>query len=254
MTAGFNYSFAKVTDRYSVLTASSEADNAALEKEYGKFGKNKGTQFGIQYSYNFSNTLSIVTGFGYQTSAFTYQTQYSWADSTANQEFNREMHHLQKVSYFTLPIMGRWDMTEGQFKPYLQCGIFMDFRQQARKQITYDNVLDGEETENQTTTSGMIAITENFRKFNMGFTAGAGVKYYTKYVTLGAETNFRYGFSKIVNDENRYSDLNGFSLKYLDVLDQLKLGGLNIQFSATVPISNAVNSDIMRRKRYNRRK
>lgn len=252
--AGFNYSFPRVTDRYSVLSASSIEDSEELQKEYAKAGKNKGRQFGIRWSYNFTNVLSASLGFEYQTMGFNYQTTYSWADTLTAQNFDREMHHLQKVSYFSFPLLARYDFTQGQFKPFAQGGLFMDFRHQASKVINYDNTLDGEETANQVSSSALVSITDNIRKFNMGAQFGVGINYYTKFVTIGVETNFRLGFMKIVEDNTRYSDLTGFALKYLDVLDQLKLNNYNIQFSLSVPISNSVTSNILRRKSYRRRK
>jgi hypothetical protein len=225
-----------------------------VEKDYGKAGKNKGVQFGFRVSYNFTNVLSALTGFGYETVGFNYRTQYSWADTTTNENFNRELFHEQKVSYFSVPLLARYDFSEGQFKPYAQAGFVFNFRQQATKVIHYDNVIDEEQTENQTTSSGLVSITDNTRKFNLGLMAGAGVLYHTKYVTFGVETNFRLGFSPIIEDQTRYADVNGFALKYLDVFDQLKLNNLNVQFSLSVPISNSVTANILRQKRYRRNK
>ena len=217
-------------------------------------GANKGKQFGVRYQYNFTNVISVLAGFGYQTVGFNYRTQYSWSDSLQNQSFDREMNHVQQVSYLTLPIMGRWDFTESQFKPYAQAGIFMDFRYQASKVIHYDNTIDGAETANEVSSSALVSITDNTRKFNMGLMGGAGVSYYTKYFTIGVESNFRFGWMKVIEDDTRYSDLNGFALKYLDVQDQLKLRTFNVQLTLSVPVSNSVASNIMRRKHYNRRR
>ena len=67
-------------------------------------------------------------GFGYQSVGFNYFTDYSWVDTVNNHELNREMHHLQKISYFTVPIMVRWDIvTRGQLVPFVQGGSFSDF-------------------------------------------------------------------------------------------------------------------------------
>jgi hypothetical protein len=251
---GFNYSFVSVKDRYSVLSAGSLTDPESLEKEYAKGFKNTGRQFGVRWSYNFTNLLSVSLGFGYETLGFNYQTSYSWADTLTSQNFDREMHHEQKASYFSFPIQARYDFTQGQFKPFAQGGLFMDFRHQASKIIHYDNTIDGEQTANQVSSSALVSITDNIRNFNMGATVGAGVNYYTKFVTIGVETNFRFGFMNIVEDDRRYADLSGFALKYLDVLDQLKLNTYNVQFSLSVPISNSVTSNILRRKSYRRRK
>lgn len=254
LTGGFNFSFAKATDHYSVLSTEGSTESGVFDKKYDKFGKNKGVQFGIRYNYNFTNSISMIVGFGYQSLGFKYFTDYSWVDTVGNQSFNREMHHLQKISYFTLPIMARWDIGNGQLMPYLQGGIFMDFRHQAKKVINYDNTIDGEETENQLSSSEMVSLTDQIRKFNMGLMAGVGISYYTKFVTFGIESNFRYGFRKVVNDEMRYSDLTGFALQYLDVLDQLKLRNLNLQFTVAIPINHSIEMNILRRKSYRKRK
>ena len=51
-------------------------------------------------------------------------------------------------------------------------------------------------------------------------------------------------FLKVVNDENRYADNNGLALKYLDVLDQLKLRSMNVQLSVSAPIGNSVSPNL----------
>lgn len=250
VTGGFNFSIPQVTDHYSVLSAVGSSDDENYEKKYDKIGKNRGAQFSARVNYNFTNSISALIGFGYQSLGFNYFTHYSWVDTIGKQDFNREMHHLQKISYFTFPIMARWDMTRGQLMPYVQGGLFFDFRHQGKKVIHYDNTIDEKETDNQISTSEMVSITDHTRKFNMGLTGGIGVSYYTKYVTFGVETNFRYGFFKVVNDNNRYADLTGFALQYLDVLDQLRLSSLNVQFTVSIPINNSVNMNILRRKNY----
>lgn len=248
LTAGFNFSIPTVSDRYSVLSSNGNTED--FEKKYEKLGKNTGNQFAVQYAYNFTNSVSFLAGFGYQSLGFKYFTHYSWMDTVENQNLNREMHHLQKVSYFTLPMMLKWEMGNRQLMPYIQGGIFMDFRHQAKKMINYDNTIDEEETENQVSSSAMVSITDHTRKFNMGLIGGIGLNYYAKRMTFGIESNFRYGFLKVINDKNRYADLTGFALNYLDVMDQLKLSNLNIQLTVSIPINHSVSLNILRRRRY----
>ncbi len=246
LLGGMNFSIPRITDRYSVLTSAEEK----FEKEYDKFGKTKGAQFGLQYSYNFTTAIAVLIGVGYETLGFKYFTNYSWVDTLEKQEFAREMHHIQKISYFTVPIQAKWEITRGQFTPFVQGGVYMDFRHQATKIIHYDNTIDQEETENQLSYSPQVSIKEDTRKFNLGLTGGVGMSYHTKYATFGLESNFRYGFFDVVNDETRYTDRNGFALLYLDVLDQLKLSSLNVQASVSIPLNNAVRSNIMRKTKY----
>lgn len=247
---GINFSIPFIADRYAVLTTVGSNYNEDYLKEYGKINKNLGMQFGIRYSYNFTNSISVISGFGYQTQTFHYMSHYSWINTLENQKFEREMHHNQKVSYFTLPLLARWDMTRSQFMPYVQAGLFFSFRHQAQKEIIFDNTIDGEETEHQISSSGIAPLTDHIRKFNMGLSAGVGINYHTKFATFGIESNFNYGFFKVVNDQERYADHTGFALSYLDVLDQFKLSHINVQLSVSVPINHSVKLNILRRSRY----
>ncbi len=250
LTGGMNFTIPKVTESYSVLSSVESTNNENSTKVYDKFGMNRGMQFGVRYSYNFTNSLSLVAGFGYQSVRTGYFTDFSWMDTVNNEEINREMHHVQRLSYFTLPVMARWDITASQLMPYVQGGVYMDYRHQARKVIHYDNTIDGEETEGQISSSSEVSITDLTRKFNIGFMAGIGIRYHTKYFTFGIESNFRYGFLKVVNDEMRYTDPNGFTLKYLDVLDQFRLSNLNTQLTVSLPINHSIKLNILRRKSY----
>lgn len=248
--AGFNFSAVKITDRYSVLSAVGSSEDEDLQKKYAKFGKNRGAQFGINYTYNFSNSVAMLVGFGYQSLGFNYVTHYAWVDTIGTQSFNREMHHRQKISYFSVPLLARWDLSNRELMPYVQGGVFMDFRHQAKKIIHYDNTIDEKETENEISKSAMVPLTDHTRKFNMGIMAGVGLSYYTKFATFGIETNFKYGLLKVIDDRSRYADYTGFALQYLDVMDQLKLSTLNFQFSVSIPINHSLTTNILRKRKY----
>lgn len=250
ITGGMNFTLPQVAERYAVLSSSENSKEESLDKDYDKLMHNTGVQFGIRYSYNFTNNISIVAGLNYQTLGFNYFTQYQWIDTLSTHSFTREMHHLQKVSYFSIPIMVRWEADRTQLIPHVQAGLFMDFRHQAKKVINYDNTIDNKETENEISSSSIVSISDQFRKFNMGLTAGVGISYHTKYASFGIESNFNYGLFKVIEDKERYKDENGFALNYLDVMDQLKLSNLNVQFVITIPIQNAVSMNLLRRRRY----
>lgn len=250
LTGGMNFTLPQITDNYTVLSSTEDTYDESLEKEYDKLFQNTGIQFGIRYSYNFTNSFSIVAGLNYQSIGFNYFTQYQWIDTLSTHNFTREMHHLQKVSYFSIPVMVKWEAARNQLIPHVQAGVFIDFRHQAKKVIKYDNTIDNKETENQISSSSLVSISDQFKKFNMGLIAGVGISYHTKYASFGLESNFKYGFFKVMDDRERYKDKNGLALKYLDVMDQLKLSNLNVQFVITIPIQNAVSMNLLRRRRY----
>jgi hypothetical protein len=252
LLGGMNFSSAHVVKDYSILmtTPQSSSNNADGEKDYQKLFKNKGSQFGLYLSYTFPKNLSVVFEPSYQTSSFNYLTAYSWSDTVNGSDFSTEMMHQQKLSGVNLPLLLRWDFTISQFSPYVQAGIFTNFRLQAKKTIFYDYTIDGEVDKKTADQTGEADLTKHMNKANFGLSAGVGFTYFANYFAISLESNFQYGFRSMVNDQNRYADYTGFSVQYLDVLDQLKLMNLNFQLTVMFPIDNSISLGILRKSRH----
>lgn len=246
---GMNFSGAIPTKKYSVLMSTPQSSNT-MEKDYQGMGKNKGSQFGLYGSYSFTRKLSVVFEPGFQTGSFNYLTSYSWSDTVNGTNYNIEMMHEQKISAINLPLMARWDFSISQFSPYVQAGIYTSFRHHARQNIFYDNTIDGKVDKEKADQTGEADLTQHINKTNFGVTAGAGFTFFTNYFALSLESNFSYGFRSIVNDKNRYADYTGYSIQYLDVLDQLKLYNLNVQLTMIFPIDNSITLGILRKSKY----
>lgn len=254
ISGGMNFSSAHVVKDYSLLvpTPQSSGNNADSEdeKDYQPLFKNKGSQFGLYFSYSFKNNLAIVFQPAYQTSSFNYRTAYSWSDTVNGSDFSMEMMHQQKLSGVNLPLSVRWDFTVSQFSPYVQAGIYANFMHQAKKTIFYDYTIDEEVDKKTADQTGEADLTEHLNKANFGISAGLGLTYFANYFAISLESNFRYGFRSIVNDKNRYADYTGFSVQYLDVMDQLKLMNLDIQLTVMFPIDNSISLGILRKGRH----
>ncbi|WP_430403530.1 hypothetical protein [Fluviicola sp.] len=252
LLGGMNFSSAHVVKDYSLLvtTPQSAINNEDTEKDYQKLFKNKGSQFGLYLSYSFSKNLSVVFEPSYQTNSFNYRTAYSWSDTVNGSDFSMEMMHQQKLSGVNLPLLVRWDFTVSQFSPYVQAGIFTNFKHQAKKTIFYDYAIDGEVDKKTADKTGEADMTEHINKANFGLSAGVGFTYFANYFAVSLESNFQYGFRSMVNDQNRYADYTGFSVQYLDVLDQLKLMNLNFQLTVMFPIDNSISLGILRKSRH----
>ena len=252
LVGGMNFSKAHATEDYSLLVATPQSSSAITdgEKEYQPLFKNKGSQFGLYFSYSFHRNLSVVFEPAYQTSSFNYLTAYSWSDTVNSADFGMEMMHQQKLSGVNLPLLLRWDFTVSQFSPYIQAGIFTNFNHQAKKTIFYDYTIDGEVDKKAADQTGEAEMTQHMNKANFGLTAGLGFTYFANYFAISLESNFSYGFRKMVNDSNRYADYTGFSTQYLDVLDQLRLMNLNFQLSVIFPIDNSISLGILRKSRH----
>lgn len=247
---GVNYSIPKVTEKHNVLTSISQSDDNLSEKEYGKLFQNGSHQFGMYFLYSMTRRFSLVIQPAYYTYGFKYKTAYSWSDTVESMNFEREMHHNQKLSYFTLPVLVRWDMTMKQVSPYLQLGVYADFRHRANKSVSYDSTIDGELNEEPLNATADVTATDHINKFDVGLVGGAGISYFSKYFVVGLESNFRYGFLPLVNKRNRYSDLTGFTAQYFDVFDQLLMRDLNFQIKFLFPIDNLKELNILRRAKY----
>lgn len=252
ITGGMNFSAAHVVKDYNLLmtTPQSSSENANSEKDYQGLFKNKGSQFGLYFSYSFKKNLAIVFQPAYQSSSYNYRTAYSWSDTVNGADFAMEMMHQQKVSAVNLPLLVRWDFTVSQFSPYIQGGIYANFKHRAQKTIFYDYTIDEEVDKETADRTGETDFTEHLLKANFGLTAGVGFTYFANYFAISLESNFRYGFRSMVNDQNRYADFTGLSMQYLDVPDQLKFMNLDIQLTVMFPIDNSISLGILRKSRH----
>lgn len=252
ITGGMNFSAAHVVKDYNLLmtTPQSSSENANSEKDYQGLFKNKGSQFGLYFSYSFKKNLAIVFQPAYQSSSYNYRTAYSWSDTVNGADFAMEMMHQQKVSAVNLPLLVRWDFTVSQFSPYIQGGIYANFKHRAQKTIFYDYTIDEVVDKETADRTGETDFTEHLLKANFGLTAGVGFTYFANYFAISLESNFRYGFRSMVNDQNRYADFTGLSMQYLDVPDQLKFMNLDIQLTVMFPIDNSISLGILRKSRH----
>lgn len=250
ISGAFNFSKSPVVDEYFALIQTSQSMEELMKKEYEPLFKNKGSQLGLYFSFNFMKKLALVFQPSYQVSSFNYVTNLSMSDSVNGTAFAIEMQHLQKLSTIHLPLQVRYDFTTSQFSPFVQGGVVANFRNRANKTIFTDYTIDSEVDLKTADRTEKADITEHFNKFNFGITAGAGITYFSNYFALSFETNFSYHFRKIVNDENRYADFSGFTMQHLDVLDQLRMMNWNFQFTIMFPIDNSISLDILRRKRH----
>ena len=249
ISGGMNFTGIKTTEDFSVLESTPQSNNDG-KKSYEKLGENKGSQYGLYMSYSITKKLSVVFQPNFQTNSFNYRTSYLWRDTVNGSDYSIEMMHQQKVSSIYLPLMARYDFSASQFSPYVQGGIYTSIRHHARKNIYYDNVIDEEVDKEKADQTGDADLTQHINKGNFGITAGAGITYFANYFAISLESNFRYGFGKIVNDKNRYADYTGYTVQYLDVLDQFKMFNMDIQLTFMFPIDNSITLGILKKSRY----
>lgn len=251
LSGGVNFSFVNVSEHHNVVVPLDAQEEDLVEKSYNSLGDNTSGQFGLFFKYGINRNFSVVFNPTYHNYRFKYMTDYSWSDTITSGDFEIEMLHDQRLNYFTFPLLIRWDITTRQFSPYVQLGIFNEFFHNGNKTIYYDHLIDEQvDMDKPVGSSGKVTISEHINPSNFGFLGGLGFSIYTNYATFGVETNFRYGFSDIVSNDERYTDKTGLTVQYLDVFDQLKLGNLNIQFKVIFPMDKSVDLRILRKARH----
>ncbi len=241
---GVNFTLPIVSERHAIVSGISN------EKSYEPLFNNLGSQFGFVVSYGITKRLSLVAQPGYYSYNFRYITNYSWQDTVSNMPLDIEMHHVQNASYFTLPILLKWDFSIRRFTPYLQVGGFVDILHRSSKYISYDYTIDGLANENQIQSTQEIGLNKHLNRVNAGVVGGFGISYNAKLMIISLESNFRFGFIPIVNERNRYADHTGFAGQYLDVLDKINLANLNFQITLTFPIGGACSNGNFGRSKY----
>lgn len=250
ISGGLNYSGVNPTEDYRVLETTPQSEGNDMDKDYEPLFKNRGSQYGLYFSYTFNRKISLVFNPSYYISSFNYRTAYSWRDTVNGSDFNLEMMHQQKIANITLPLMARYDFSILQFSPFVQGGIYTSFRRNAVKTIYYDNTIDEEVDKDKADQTGEADFTKHTNKANFGVIAGGGLTYFANYFAITLEANVRYGFGKVISDQYRYADYTGFTFQYLDVPDQLKLGQLDFQLTIMFPIDNSISLGILKKSRY----
>lgn len=247
---GVNFSLPLVTKSHSVLLSEPSGD-AENEKTYGPLKSNLSNQFGFYFSYGFSNHFSLVLQPGYHSYRFDYLTNYSWNDTVEQMNVAKEMKHRQTLSYFTVPVLVRWDFLKTRFTPYLQLGVYADILHKGNKTIYMDETIDGDvDHKRAQSKTASVDITDHLQKWNAGAIGGIGFSYYAKHFNIGLECNYRHGFLPIINNRNRYADLTGLTTQYLDVFDQMQLRNIHVQLHITFPVHSLPDLNILRRSKY----
>ena len=132
--AGTNLTDVHVTKTYSVFSPTNYSPDQSAKK-YEHF-KQPGAQATIEASFYFKKFYFSLQP-TYQHSLFTYTNSYLWYDDvvpTNNLELNYEQE--QKLDYFIIPLLIKYDIAGNKLRPYVQIGAFSAFLINANKQTT----------------------------------------------------------------------------------------------------------------------
>jgi hypothetical protein len=231
---GANLTKAKPTERYSTYSSTADPTTTAYDKKYENFNKTGG-QAGIEITY-YNQGISLSFQPNYRRMSFLYTNNYNWVDeNNTSSSFSSHYTAVQKLDYFELPLLVRYEPLKTKLRPFVQAGVYYAFINNAYKstsiQIT-DNASGALDTYSEEDIT--IGAKDLFISTNLGWIAGAGVSYPMGNVRLALDISYRRNTNNITSAANRYSNdrLTGSG----DVLDDMKLRNLSASVSILIPL------------------
>ncbi len=234
---GINFSMVSPTQRFSVIQSVYGSDDD-LRKDYNPFYNNFGHQYGFIGMVKLNNSLSVSVEPSFATYRYKYSSGVEWYDASDPQDrmtMDNEVSHVLK--YFEIPLAFRYELGNGQVRPYLAAGFFYGLLTgvNGRYSITTEQYLDGiaisgDEEESAGDVSG------NYIKTRLATYPGIGVFADFSYVTFFAEADYFISLHNIVNESERFSNNQSIG-GYYDVPDNLRFNNLVINIGILFNIS-----------------
>lgn len=246
LNAGINFTLVEPGDRYSILEASYETQGNPYQKDYDfHFKHSRGTQLGVIAEYALTKNFSINIQPTLSTLKFQYIDTIEWeidkSGEPSGTPITMEFIRRHRLSYMELPVLLKYQFGKGKLKPYLQIGGFFRIITSAYKKlykihtetVQADPFIDfstGEKFLEE------IPIKEKITRTNGGLLVGAGIGRDIRGLRLSIEVNYKYGLNNIVNEENRWGDMN-ITLGHYDVFDDMKIRNWDLSVKVLLPIS-----------------
>lgn len=227
--AGVNLTNPIAQARYSVMMPTNY-DGKLTDKKYESFNK-LGGQATLEVTFAFK-ALSISAQPTYRTSKFTYSNMYNWTSET--NDLTMKFEQEQQLDYFDLPLLVKYEFTDGNLRPFLQAGVYYSLLVNATKGVTVSgtDVAPGGTSnfENEPVVVGAKDLFTN----NWGAIAGGGLNYNLGNVRVVLDISYHIGMSNIANVKNRYGNdrLSGIG----DAQDDIKTNHLMFSVGCLFPL------------------
>jgi hypothetical protein len=239
--AGVNLTDTDPLKRYAIITPTNY-QASLLDKQYESYGS-IGTQATLEATF-YIKGFSISTQPTYRNSKYIYSNELQWRNPDNTEEYLiLSYQQEQKVDYFDMPLILKYDILKGNLRPYVQAGIYYSFLINANKEVTVqsdDYASGGVNTNSNEPIS--IGAKDLFSSY-WGLMAGAGVNYNLGNVRVVLDASYWKGMSNITNTDNRYNNdrLSGIG----EAQDDLKLNNIVISLGVLFPmrfLSNSFNT------------
>ncbi|MGF1638846.1 MAG: outer membrane beta-barrel protein [Cyclobacteriaceae bacterium] len=239
---GVNLTSAEVSNQYFVFS-NTQAGVEPHNKQYGSFNR-VGTHFGFQAGFEFLPHLSVHLLPSYSTYLFDYESAFNWASSdNPLQRIQIEDLHTQKLHYIELPLIIRYELLSGKFKPFIQAGGYVGRLLNAVKDVESRNTdfASGAESRIEVNTYS-TGIEPYLINTNLGIMGGVGMTYNVGNARIGLEVNYKMGMNNINKPANRFMESPQVSGMY-DVTDDFSIRHLELAFSCLIPLKFITSKD-----------
>lgn len=238
---GVNFTQPLVLSSHSVFSPTLGSLHGSTPKKYEPFMKNMGFNGGIFLMYRITNRLSASLEGLYFQYRYSYKNSYVWTDAVDGTTFTLEQQQFNRLNYFEIPVMLRYDFTIRKITPFIQGGIFTGFMHSAVTQSVSrqysSQIAPSEETKNPLTQTN-----DRYTKVHLGAVGGGGVSFFAGKIMLTLGGNVRYSLLPPTGNLHRYNDQASSSSAYLDVPDNMNFLNMELYVSIGVPVSFGGNS------------
>ena len=229
---GTNLTQVNPIDRFSGISPINY-NGSSLDKNYDSYNL-AGITAGLDITF-YHKGWSIGFQPNFRRSRYSYQNALFWEGANENERFETDFRQEQKVDFFDIPLLIKYDLLKRGVRPFLSVGAYYSFITNAEKELSVKQrdfssgivqALDLETVK--------LGVTDNFAGSNYGLIAGAGVSFDFWNIRTIIEANYRYGLQNITNENRRFDESLLVSIG--DLNDNIELRSLNFSASFVFPL------------------
>jgi len=226
---GINFSAVTPTQRFSVLQPINGVGAADVEKDYAPFYRNPGYQYGFIGMLRISRAMSLSIEPTFSSYSYKYSNSSTWYDaSDPSDRIEIATDFKNKLKYFEIPLVLRYEIGKGQIRPYLAAGFSYGMLTGASANIKSntvqyvdDTAIAREDEESAGDVSG------NYINLRFATFPGVGLFIDLSFMTLFAEAEYYISLHNVVDESARYSNQQSVGGAY-NVPDNLKFDNMVI--------------------------
>jgi len=226
---GVNFTAVIPLERFSVLQPVQGNDAASGEKDYAAFYRNLGYQYGFMGMLQIGKALSLSLEPTFSNYTLKYEAASTWMDaSNPADRIVITTNYADKLRYFEIPLVLRYQLGRQQISPYLTAGFSYGMLTGAAGNVassTVQYINNIEVPVENSTYEGDIS--GNFITTRLVAFPGAGVMVGFSFATLFVEADYYFTLHNVIDESSRYSNQQSVG-GYYDVPDNLRPNNLVI--------------------------